>query len=55
MLTLSSNIGGGIVFDSDPTEEYEETVNKLRSNVMAIERAEQLYSCHTTGEGDVTS
>ncbi|KAJ1569826.1 hypothetical protein HK096_000825 [Nowakowskiella sp. JEL0078] len=35
--------GGGIVFDSVPEDEYEETINKLRSNVTALERAEQYY------------
>ena len=36
--------GGGIVNDSIPEEEYEETLNKLRSNVTAIEKAEDFYS-----------
>ncbi|CCU77236.1 anthranilate synthase component 1 [Blumeria hordei DH14] len=36
--------GGGIVFDSDPTDEYEETMNKARSNITTITRAERLYS-----------
>jgi anthranilate synthase component 1 len=36
--------GGGIVYDSVPEEEYEETLNKLRSNVTAIEKAESYYS-----------
>ena len=35
--------GGGIVYDSVPEDEYEETLNKLRSNVTAIEKAEQFY------------
>ncbi|ORY40387.1 anthranilate synthase component I, partial [Rhizoclosmatium globosum] len=33
--------GAGIVFDSVPTSEWEETVNKLRGNVKAIEDAER--------------
>ncbi|EGF80077.1 hypothetical protein BATDEDRAFT_88500 [Batrachochytrium dendrobatidis JAM81] len=37
--------GGGIVHDSQPCAEYEETINKLRSNVIALEAAEaQHYS-----------
>lgn len=32
--------GAGIVYDSVPVSEWEETVNKLKSNVTAIERAE---------------
>ncbi|KAJ2996877.1 hypothetical protein HDV02_006052 [Globomyces sp. JEL0801] len=35
--------GGGIVHDSDPQAEYEETINKLKSNVVAIEMAEAFY------------
>ena len=34
--------GGGIVFDSDPGEEWEETLNKLRANMRTIERAEKM-------------
>ncbi|RKF55058.1 Anthranilate synthase component 1 [Golovinomyces cichoracearum] len=37
--------GGGIVFDSDPTEEYQETINKALSSIRAIEKAERLSSC----------
>eukprot|EP00842_Homolaphlyctis_polyrhiza_P007040 jgi/Hompol1/925/HPOL_005459-RA len=36
--------GGGIVFDSDPEAEYEETINKLRSNVVALEAAEASFA-----------
>ncbi|GAB7342285.1 hypothetical protein MBLNU457_g0520t1 [Dothideomycetes sp. NU457] len=32
--------GGGIVFDSDPYEEYVETLNKLKANMTCIESAE---------------
>ncbi|KAI9697183.1 MAG: hypothetical protein M1836_004747 [Candelina mexicana] len=35
--------GGGIVFDSDPGEEFEETVNKLGANIKCIESAEEKY------------
>jgi anthranilate synthase component I len=33
--------GGGIVYDSNEEEEYIETINKLGSNVRAIEDAER--------------
>lgn len=35
--------GGGIVFDSDPYDEYMETINKLRANTTCIETAEQKH------------
>lgn len=35
--------GGGIVFDSDPTDEYIETINKLKANTTCIESAEQKH------------
>ena len=35
--------GGGIVFDSDPYEEWLETVNKLGANVQCIDGAEERY------------
>ena len=35
--------GGGIVFDSDPEEEWIETMNKLGANLRTIEQAEQYY------------
>ncbi|KAJ3045322.1 hypothetical protein HK097_001226 [Rhizophlyctis rosea] len=35
--------GAGIVYDSVPTSEFEETVTKLKSNVTAIEKAEMHY------------
>lgn len=36
--------GGGIVFDSDPYEEWMETMNKLRANMTCIESAEARYA-----------
>lgn len=33
--------GAGVVFDSDPTKEYEETLNKARAALRAIELAQQ--------------
>lgn len=35
--------GGGIVFDSDEGEEYEETINKLAANMRCIEQAEKIH------------
>ena len=35
--------GGGIVHDSDPDAEFMETINKLKSNVIAIEEAEKQF------------
>ena len=35
--------GGGIVFDSDEGEEFEETMNKLAANMRCIEQAERLH------------
>jgi hypothetical protein len=37
-------VGGGIVYDSDPYEEYIETLNKLKSNITTIKKAEELYA-----------
>ncbi|KAF3070721.1 Anthranilate synthase component 1 [Daldinia childiae] len=36
--------GGGIVFDSDPYEEWIETINKLGANTHCITSAENLYA-----------
>lgn len=33
--------GGGIVYDSDPTKEYQESCNKARACLLAIERAQR--------------
>jgi len=35
--------GGGIVFDSDPYDEWVETMNKLKSNITTITSAEEKY------------
>ncbi|KAL8701269.1 MAG: hypothetical protein Q9201_004994 [Fulgogasparrea decipioides] len=35
--------GGGIVFDSDPGDEWTETMNKLGSNIQCVDRAEEFY------------
>ncbi|KAL9614359.1 MAG: hypothetical protein Q9167_001162 [Letrouitia subvulpina] len=36
--------GGGIVFDSNPYDEWIETINKLNSNIQCIDRAEEMYA-----------
>ncbi|GAB7352833.1 hypothetical protein MBLNU459_g3444t1 [Dothideomycetes sp. NU459] len=43
--------GGGIVFDSDPTDEYLETINKLKANTTCIETAEQKHYYEQQEEG----
>jgi anthranilate synthase component 1 len=40
---LTIQIGGGIVFDSDPYDEWMETMNKLGANMQCISSAEQIY------------
>ena len=42
--------GGGIVFDSDPFEEWVETMNKLGANMQCIQGAEERYA--EDGEGE---
>ncbi|KAK5136040.1 hypothetical protein LTR08_004294 [Meristemomyces frigidus] len=45
--------GGGIVFDSDEHEEYEETMNKAAANRRCIEEAERLlWAEQQVGDGD---
>ncbi|NIR60400.1 MAG: anthranilate synthase component I, partial [Gammaproteobacteria bacterium] len=39
--TVYVQAGAGIVADSDPAREYDETVNKARALDVAIRRAEQ--------------
>ena len=39
--TVSVQAGAGIVADSDPDREYEETLNKLRALAVAVEMAEK--------------
>jgi anthranilate synthase component I len=43
MLTDRTATGGGIVFDSDPYDEYIETMNKLRASMMSLQNAEERY------------
>lgn len=43
--------GGGIVFDSDPYDEWMETMNKLRANMKCIESAEERYAEDDEEEG----
>jgi anthranilate synthase component 1 len=37
--------GGGVVYDSDPGREYDETQNKLQAVLQALEEAEKRCSC----------
>ncbi len=37
--TLHVQVGAGIVYDSDPAKEWEETMNKGRALFSAVERA----------------
>ncbi|KZF20027.1 anthranilate synthase component 1 [Xylona heveae TC161] len=46
--------GGGIVFDSDPYDEWMETMNKLRANMTCISSAEERYlSIQSLGDAAV--
>ena len=45
--TVYLQAGGGIVFDSDPSEEWMETMNKLRANMECIAGAENRYAAAT--------
>ncbi|MEK7787175.1 MAG: anthranilate synthase component I family protein, partial [Chloroflexota bacterium] len=42
--TVSVQAGAGIVADSDPAKEYEETMNKARALIKAVEMAEANYT-----------
>jgi len=44
ILIMDGLLGGGIVFDSDPYEEWAETMNKLGSNIQTITTAEEKYT-----------
>jgi anthranilate synthase component 1 len=39
--TVSVQAGAGIVADSDPKREHQETMNKARAVLLAVEQAEQ--------------
>ncbi|KAI9869197.1 MAG: anthranilate synthase component 1 [Pleopsidium flavum] len=45
--------GGGIVFDSDPYEEWVETMNKLGANMQCIKSAEEMYLRLQEDDGNV--
>ena len=42
--TVYLQAGGGIVFDSDPYDEWKETMNKLEANMQCIKSAEERYT-----------
>lgn len=52
---LIENIGGGIVYDSDPYDEWVETMNKLGANMTCITEAEQRHVRLQSGEGGVAA
>ncbi|KAL8825913.1 MAG: hypothetical protein Q9170_007611 [Blastenia crenularia] len=45
--------GGGIVFDSDPEDEWVETMNKLNSNIYCVDGAEEMYGGDGVVDGGV--
>ena len=47
--TISVQAGAGIVADSDPDTEYQETMNKARALAVAVERAENSGTFGTPG------
>ncbi len=49
--TISVQAGAGIVADSDPEREYQETLNKTRALAQAIEMAEQPEDHHVAYSG----
>jgi anthranilate synthase component 1 len=55
--TVHIQAGCGIVADSDPLSEYQESLNKARALAQAVEMAEKRpeYACpplHATSQGD---
>ena len=48
--TIQIQAGAGIVADSDPASEYQETLNKAGALIAAVEAAEQLRSPGLHGE-----
>lgn len=40
----TNDTGGGIVFDSDPYDEWVETMNKLGASMQTISSGENLYA-----------
>lgn len=52
---LTNSTGGGIVFDSDPYDEWLETMNKLGANMQCITGAEKIYSGTPSRSGGNTT
>lgn len=50
----SLQAGGGVVADSDPDMEYEESLHKMRALVRAIERAEEIETAEMRSAGRAT-
>lgn len=50
----ANSVGGGIVHDSDPYDEWVETMNKLGANMHCITSAEEKYaSMEDPGEDEL--
>ena len=47
--------GGGIVFDSDPYDEWMETMNKLAANIHCITSAEERFGEDSTCVSDLAA
>jgi anthranilate synthase component 1 len=48
--TAHIQAGAGIVYDSVPSREYEETLNKARALLNAIEQAEAMEMTHAVAD-----
>ena len=48
--TAHVQAGAGIVYDSVPEREYEETMNKARALLNAIEQAETMEMSHAAAD-----
>lgn len=47
--------GGGVVADSDPTNEYQESLNKARALLRALDEAERIAKVHHSGSAEAIS
>ena len=52
---LTPYTGGGIVYDSDPYDEWMETMNKLRANMTCIIEAERRHAMVTATAASLTN
>ena len=49
----SVQAGGGVVFDSDPEAEFQESLNKARGMLLAIDRAEAMEEGSMAASGSL--